>query len=49
MFVIHGSATVPVFNRLADWRAAPMAPLTTGINRDGISGVTMPKLGPGDY
>lgn len=49
MFVIHGTAAVPDFNRLADWRAAPMAPLTTGISRDGISDVTMPKLGPGDY
>jgi predicted double-glycine peptidase len=49
MFVIHGAAATPAFNRLADWRAAPMAPLTTGIHRDDVSGVTMPKLGPGDY
>lgn len=49
MFVIHGSAQAPAFNLLADWRAAPHAPLSTGINRDGISGLTMPKLGPGDY
>jgi predicted double-glycine peptidase len=49
MFVIHGTAGTPAFNRVADWRAAPMAPLNTGINRDGVSGVTMPKLGPGDY
>jgi predicted double-glycine peptidase len=49
LFVIHGAARTPAFNRLADWRAAPIAPLSTGINRDGISGITMPKLGPGDY
>lgn len=49
MFVIHGAAGTPAFNRLADWRAAPTAPLGVGINRDGVSGLTMPKLGPGDY
>jgi len=49
LFVIHGAAQTPVFNHLADWRAAPHAPLETGINRDGISALTMPKFGPGDY
>jgi predicted double-glycine peptidase len=49
LFVIHGTAQEPAFNRLADWRAAPTAPLSTGINRDGVSGLTMPKRGPGDY
>lgn len=49
LFVIHGAAHAPAFNLLADWRAAPAAPLSTGINRDGISGVTMAKHGPGDF
>ena len=49
LFVIHGAAHPPAFNLLSDWRAAPHAPLETGINRDGISALTMPKLGPGDY
>ncbi|MES2759089.1 MAG: C39 family peptidase [Pseudomonadota bacterium] len=49
MFVIHGADRTPAFNRLADWRAAPIAPLGSGINRDGVSALTMPKLGPGDY
>ena len=49
LFVIHGSAQTPAFNRLADWRAAPSAPLSTGINRDGLGAVTMSKHGPGDY
>jgi predicted double-glycine peptidase len=49
LFVIHGAARAPAFNLLADWRAAPAAPLSTGINRDGISGVTMAKHGPGDF
>jgi predicted double-glycine peptidase len=49
LFVIHGAARAPAFNLVADWRAAPAAPLSTGINRDGISGVTMAKHGPGDF
>lgn len=49
LFVIHGAAQAPAFNRAADWRAAPHAPLETGINRDGINLLTMPKFGPGDY
>lgn len=49
LFVIHGAARAPAFNRLADWRAAPSAPLSMGINRDSLSGVTMSKHGPGDY
>jgi predicted double-glycine peptidase len=49
LFVIHGSARTPAFNRLADWRAAPTAPLSTGINRDGLGAITMSKHGPGDY
>jgi predicted double-glycine peptidase len=49
LFVIHDAARTPAFNLVADWRAAPAAPLSTGINRDGISGVTMAKHGPGDF
>jgi predicted double-glycine peptidase len=49
LFVIHDAARAPAFNLLADWRAAPAAPLSTGVNRDGISGVTMAKHGPGDF
>jgi predicted double-glycine peptidase len=49
LFVIHGAARAPAFNLAADWRAAPAAPLSTGINREGISGVTMAKHGPGDF
>jgi predicted double-glycine peptidase len=49
LFVIHGSKQAPAFNRAADWRAAPAAPLATGINHEGMNGVTMPKHGPGDF
>jgi predicted double-glycine peptidase len=49
LFVIHGSKQVPAFNRVADWRAAPTAPLASGIQHDGMSAVTIPKHGPGDF
>jgi predicted double-glycine peptidase len=49
LFVIHGSKNAPAFNRAAEWRAAPAAPLATGINRDGMGTLTMPKHGPGDF
>ncbi len=49
LFVIHGGARAPAFNRVADWRAAPHAPLETGIQRDAINLMTLPKFGPGDY
>ena len=49
LFVIHGATQTPAFNLVSDWSAAPHAPLETGINRDGVSALTMPKLGPGDY
>jgi predicted double-glycine peptidase len=49
LFVIHGSKEAPAFNRVADWRAAPAAPLASGVNRDGMGGVTIPKHGPGDF
>jgi predicted double-glycine peptidase len=49
LFVIHGSPRLPSFNTVADWRAAPAAPVRLGINRDGLGGLAMPRLGPGDF
>jgi len=49
LFVIHNRMEQAQFNLAADWRTAPQAPLTAGVNRDGLAGVTMPALGPGDF
>nr|WP_245660836.1 C39 family peptidase [Polaromonas jejuensis] len=49
LFVIHNRMESAHFNRAADWRVAPQAPLAAGVNRDGLAGVTMPALGPGDF
>ena len=49
LFVIHGYPGQPGFNALADWRAAPAAPLAAVIGRDSLATVTLPKHGPGDF
>lgn len=49
LFVIHNRMESARFNLAADWRAAPRAPVSTGIARDGMTDITMPKFGPGDF
>ncbi|MFC0401177.1 C39 family peptidase [Paraburkholderia rhizosphaerae] len=49
LFVIHNKPGVGIFNSPADWRVAPSAPLYTGINRDGLYFVVIPKHGPSDF
>ena len=49
LFVVHNRMTSARFNRPADWQAVPQAPLRAGVNRDSLSGATMPKHGPGDF
>ncbi|MGO4699881.1 C39 family peptidase [Dyella sp. 2RAB6] len=48
VFVIHNRRTLAVFNSPSDWRAAPLAPLGSSIDRRGLDGITIPKRGPGD-
>lgn len=48
VFVIHNRRSLAVFNSPSDWRAAPMAPISSGVDRRGLEGITMPKRGPGD-
>jgi predicted double-glycine peptidase len=49
LFVIHNKPELAVFNDPRDWRVAPSAPLATGVNRDGLYYVTVPKHGPSDF
>lgn len=49
LFVVHGHQGKPLFNGLADWRAAPAAPLAAVVGRESIATLTLPKLGPGDF
>jgi predicted double-glycine peptidase len=49
LFVVHNRRELATFNRPADWRTAPIAPLALGIQRQGLQNVVMPRRGPGDF
>ena len=49
LFVIHDYNGAVAFNRDADWRAAPLAPLAQGMARNTFDAVSLPKFGPGDF
>lgn len=49
LFVIHGYQGAVAFNSRADWRAAPIAPLSEGVGRNSLDLVSLPKFGPGDF
>lgn len=48
LFVVHNRRDIARFNQPADWRTAPPAPLATGIQRQGLQDIVMPRRGPGD-
>jgi predicted double-glycine peptidase len=49
LFVVHNRIEQARFNLASDWSAAPLAPLASGVGRDSLSNITLPKLGPGDF
>jgi predicted double-glycine peptidase len=49
LFVINNKTETAKFNSDADWRVAPRAPLDSGINRNGLSSMLLPKLGAADF
>lgn len=49
LFVIHNRHEQAKFNDASDWHVAPDAPLYTGISREGLFSVVVPKLGPGEF
>jgi uncharacterized protein len=49
VFVIHNRHELARFNDASDWHVAPDAPLYTGIPREGLFNVVVPKLGPGEF
>lgn len=49
LFVIHNKQGLAKFNNPLDWSVAPRAPISMGVNRDGLWNVTMPKHGPSDF
>ncbi len=49
LFVIHNRQEQARFNQVADWNAAPRAPLASGVRREGLESVTLPKFGSSDF
>ncbi|GAB1595100.1 hypothetical protein PAGU2638_07790 [Lysobacter sp. PAGU 2638] len=49
LFVVHNRRELAQFNRAADWRIAPGAPIDTVIQREGVQNFAMPRRGPGDF
>lgn len=48
LFVVHNRRALAAFNHPRDWRLAPMAPLATAVQRQGLQDVVMRRRGPGD-
>lgn len=49
LFVVHDAPNQPTFNTAMDWRAAPRAPLSDGVNRPIIDNASLPRMGTGDF
>jgi predicted double-glycine peptidase len=49
LFVIRNKQESAKFNGESDWRTAPTAPISSGVNRDGLHNVVIPKFGPSDF
>lgn len=49
LFVIHNKQDQAKFNIETDWQVAPRAPLTAGLNLEGLGALTLGKFGPGDF
>lgn len=48
LFVVHNRRGLASFNQARDWDVAPSAPLHTGIQRQGLQHIVIPRRGPGD-
>lgn len=48
LFVVHNRREIAQFNHPRDWRTAPLAPMESGIPRQGLQNVVLPRRGPGD-
>ena len=48
LFVVHNRRDVAAFNHPRDWRIAPLAPLDSAVQRQGLQDVVIHRRGPGD-
>lgn len=49
LFVISNRQDVAGFNQASDWRVVVQAPIGSGINRQGLGQVVIPKFGSSDF
>jgi uncharacterized protein len=49
LFVISNHQDLAGFNRASDWAVAVQAPIGSGINRQGLGQLVIPKFGAGDF
>ena len=49
LFVISNRQELAKFNVASEWSALPRAPMASGINREGLAAIVMPKAGPSDF
>ncbi len=49
VFLIHNRRNLAIFNSREDWRAAPVAMLGAGLNRNGLYNIVMPKNDPPSF
>lgn len=49
LFVISNKTELARFNSTSDWRTSPLAPIATGVNRQGLDGLVIPRLGSSDF
>jgi predicted double-glycine peptidase len=49
LFVVSNRMDRARFNIAAEWASMPRAPLASGIGREGLSGIVIPKFGPSDF
>ncbi len=49
LFVISNRQELAKFNLASEWSAVPRAPIASGIGREGLAGLVIPKAGPSDF
>jgi uncharacterized protein len=49
LFVISNRQELAKFNLASEWSAVPRAPIASGISREGLAGLVIPKAGPSDF
>jgi predicted double-glycine peptidase len=49
LFVVSNRQDLARFNVESEWNALPRAPIASGISREGLAGLVIPKAGPSDF